>query len=76
MPRELRISAVIEVPDDIWAQADRLGEAKPVVAAFTEAVERMGGKVEVELVVPRPRSASDKGDAAAQYAALGGKVSA
>ena len=37
MPKELRISAVVEVPDDIWQQAD-------------------------------------KGDAAAQYAAMGGKL--
>ena len=35
-------------------------------------IEKMGGKVETELVVPRPRA--DKGDAAAQYAAMGGKL--
>ncbi len=73
MPKELRISATVEVPDDIWAQTDKLAAAKPVVEAFTEAVTQLGGKVDVELVVPRPRGA-DKGDAAAQYAALGGKV--
>lgn len=72
MPRELRIAATVEVPDDIWLQADKLSDAKPVVAAFREAIEKMGGKVETELVVPRPRA--DKGDAAAQYAAMGGKM--
>ena len=72
MPKELRISAVVEVPDDIWQQADKLSDAKPVVGAFREAIEKMGGKVETELVVPRPRV--DKGDAAAQYAAMGGKL--
>jgi hypothetical protein len=75
MPKELRISAVVEVPDDIWAQTDKLSTAKPVVEAFTEAMTKMGGKVDVELVAPRPRGA-DKGDPAAQYAALGGKLPA
>ena len=74
MPRELRISAIVEVPDDIWAQADKLSAAKPVVEAFTESVEKLGGKVEAELVTPKPRA--DKGDAAAQYAQLGGKMPA
>lgn len=75
MPKELRISATIEVPDDIWGQTDKLAAAKPVVEAFKEAIEQMGGKLEIDLVVPRPKGA-DKGDAAAQYAALGGKMAA
>lgn len=65
MPKELRISAIIEVPDDIWEQADKMAAAKPIVAEFTAAVERLGGKVEAELVVPRPRT--DKGDPVSQY---------
>lgn len=72
--RQLRISAVVEVPDDIWQQADTLSAAKPIVEAFTEAVQKLGGRVEAELVTPKPRA--DKGDAAAQYAALGGKIPA
>lgn len=64
MPKELRISAVVEVPDDIWQQADKLSDAKPVVGAFREAIEKMGGKVDVDLVVPRPRA--EKGEAASQ----------
>lgn len=75
MPKELRISATIEVPDDIWEQAATLTEAKPVVRQFTEAVEGMGGSVTVDLVVPRPRI-FDKGDFVAQYRALGGEVPA
>lgn len=74
MPKELRISAVVEVPDDIWSQADTLSAAKPIVEAFTEAVGKLGGKVEAELVTPKPRT--DKGDAAAQFTALGGKLPA
>lgn len=57
MPRELRISATVEVPDDIWAQTDKLAAAKPVVEAFTESLEKLGGRVEVELVTPKPRGA-------------------
>ena len=72
MPKELRISAVVEVPDDIFAGADKLASARPFVEAFREAVEAIGGEVNVDLVVPRPRA--DKGDAAAQYAAMGGKL--
>lgn len=55
MAKELRISAVVEVPDDIWGQTDKLAAAQPVVQAFTEAVEKLGGKVEAELVTPKPR---------------------
>ena len=72
MPRELRISAVVEVPDDIWQQADKLSAVKLVVEPFTDAIEKLGGKVDAELVTPKPRA--DKGDAAAQYAAMGGKM--
>jgi hypothetical protein len=74
LPKELRISAVVEVPDDIWQQADKLSAAKPIVEAFAEAVEKLGGKVEFDLVTPKPRA--DKGDPAVQYTALGGKMPA
>ena len=59
MPKELRISATVEVPDDIWQQTDRLADAKPVVGAFREAVEKMGGEVRVELVTPRAKAAGE-----------------
>jgi hypothetical protein len=72
MAKELRISATVEVPDAIWQQTDTLAAAKPVVEAFTEALEKMGGTVTVDLVTPKPRG--EKGDPAAQYAAMGGKM--
>ena len=74
MAKELRISAVIEVPDDIWAQADTLSAAKPIVETFTSALASIGGKVEAELVTPKPRA--DKGDPVTQYNNLvqGGKA--
>lgn len=68
MPKELRISAIIEVPDDIWGQTDKLAGAKPVVEAFTKAVEELGGRVDAELVTPKPRG--ERGDPVAQYNAL------
>lgn len=74
MPKELRISAVVEVPDDIWEQADTRSTAKPIVEQFKASLAAIGGKVEAELVTPKPRA--DKGDVAAQYTALGGKVAA
>ena len=70
MPKELRISAVIEIPDDIWRQTDALAAVKPAVEAFHAAVQAAGGRLDAELVTPKPRG--DKGDAAQQYAALGG----
>ena len=60
MPKELRISATIEVPDEIWAQTDKLSDAKPVVGAFREAVEKLGGAVSVDLVTPKPRAAASE----------------
>ncbi len=74
MPKELRIAVTLEIPDDIWEQADALSAAKPVVEAFTEAVNKLGGKVEAELVTLKARG--EKGDPAAQYLAAGGKMPA
>lgn len=72
--KELRISAILEVPDDIWAQTDMLAGIKPAVEAFSDALKAAGGEIEVSLVTPKPRA--EKGDPAAQYSALGGKVPA
>jgi len=72
MPKELRIAVTLEIPDDIWEQADALSAVKPIVEAFTEAVNKLGGKVEAELVTPKLRP--EKGDSAAQYLAAGGKM--
>lgn len=55
MAKELRLNATIELPEDIWDRADIMAAAKPVVQAFTEAVEKLGGKVEVDEVTPKPR---------------------
>jgi len=72
MPKELRIAVTLEIPDDIWEQADALSAAKPVVEAFTEAVYKLGGSVSAELVTLKARG--EKGDPAAQYLAADGKM--
>jgi len=72
MPKELRIGVTLEIPDDIWEQADILSAAKPIVEAFTEAVNKLGGEVKAELVTPKLRG--EKGDPAAQYVTAGGKM--
>ena len=74
MPKEIRISATVTVPDDIWEQADKIAAMKPAYDAFAAAMSDLGGQVEYDLVTPKPRV--EKGDPAAQYAALGGKVTA
>ena len=72
MPKELRIAVTLEIPDDIWEQADKLSDAKPIFEAFSEAVKALGGKVEAELVTLKARG--EKGDPAAQYVTAGGKM--
>ena len=63
MPRELRVSAVLPIPDDIFEQADALHAARPILATLKEQVEALGGNVSHELVTPKPRTAKE-GEAA------------
>lgn len=54
MPRELRISAVIRLPDDPFDEAEALVRHRPAIDEFKEAIGE-AGEVEVEIVAPRPR---------------------
>lgn len=55
MPRELRISATITLPDDRWEEAAALVEYKPLLDGLKEAFP--GSVWEDEIVQPRPRGA-------------------
>lgn len=64
MPKELRISAVVTLPDDIFEEAAALVAAKPMldklIADFPAA------RVKHEVVTPKPRAgAGETGDGAA-----------
>lgn len=54
---QLRISAIVKVPDDIWGQTKILAAAEPIVGEFRAALEKIGGRVEAELVRAWPRAA-------------------
>jgi hypothetical protein len=60
MPKELRISATISLPDEVMAQHDVLAEARPLIKAFEvdlrDAVKRQVD-VEVKIVTSKARGA-------------------
>lgn len=53
MPRELRISAVITLPDDKWQEAAALVEAKPLLDKLR--ADFPNADVTDEIVTPKPR---------------------
>lgn len=57
MPRELRISAVICLPDDKWQEAAALVEAKPLLDRLR--TDFPSAEVTDEIVTPKPRGKSD-----------------
>jgi len=57
MPRELRISAVITLPDDKWQEAAALVEAKPLLDRLR--TDFPSAAIEDEIVTPKPRGKSD-----------------
>jgi hypothetical protein len=59
MPRELRISATVSLPEGVFDEAAVLSAAKPVVDGFSDEIRKLGGVVEIEVVVPKPRGAKD-----------------
>ena len=64
MPKELRITAVIIVPDGIFEEAAAIAATQPVVKAFRDALIAAVGvenvRHDVELVTPRPRGVKDE----------------
>ena len=58
--KELRISAVIHIPDEMFEHAEALLKARPVVDEFRAAVEKLGGTIAQELVTPRAKEPAAK----------------
>ena len=52
--KELRISAVVAVPDDMFEQADLIAKVRPAIEALRESLPA-GVVVSADLVNPRPR---------------------
>lgn len=57
MARELRVSAIIPLPDGVFEEADILAAARPIVSKLEADVATLKGAVEFEVVTPKPRAA-------------------
>lgn len=55
---ELRITAIINIPDGPFEGAEAMVAAKPVVDTLEQGVVALGGTVKHELVQPRTRASS------------------
>lgn len=55
MPRELRITAVIALPEDAFDEADMLTKMRPVLETLRASMPDSGA-VTHEIVTPRPRA--------------------
>ena len=64
MPKELRINAVVAVPDDVLEQAVVIAACKAPIDEFIAALAKAGGVThEVALVAPREVAAKKGGEA-------------
>ena len=65
MPRELRISAIITVPDDAFEQAQLLGKIEPAKHTFAEALTKaVGFAVAVDARIVNPTVRKSKAELA------------
>lgn len=55
MPRELRISAVVTLPDGLFEEAAAIVDAKPFMEFISEKFPDVA--VTFEIVTPKPRAA-------------------
>lgn len=56
MPRELRLSVTIPLPDGVFEEADVLAKARPIVIKLKDDATMLGGTVEFDIVTPKPRA--------------------
>lgn len=78
MAREFRLSLTVTLPEGDFEEAEAIVQLRPIVATFEETL-RLSVKDPVlsyAVVNPKPRTPTDKGDAASQYQQLGGKITA
>ena len=59
MSRELRISAIVTLPDGVFAEAAALCEAKPILDRLTTEFE--DAAVTYEVITPKPRGSKADG---------------
>ena len=62
MPRELRISAVVTLPDGVFEEARAIVDAKPILEQIQEAFQ--DAAITFEIVTPKPRAPKAEGDTA------------
>lgn len=59
MPRELRISATVSLPDGVSDEAETPMKLRQPITAFEEAIKGAAGKFDVDVVVPKPRGVTE-----------------
>lgn len=57
MPRELRISVTVQLPDDKWDEAEALVKAKPLLDRMKQ--DFPDAAIEDEIVTPKPRGKTE-----------------
>ena len=74
MAREFRLSLVVNLPEDDFEEAAALMALRPIVEELREGMKLgfSGHALNYSVVAPKPRA--DKGDPAAQFVVLGGKL--
>lgn len=55
MPREMRISAVIPLPEGAFAEASAIVNMQDPIEAFADAVRKAGGESTCDVVQPKTR---------------------
>ena len=61
MPRELRISAVVTLPDGLFEEAAAIVDAKPFMDSLNEKFPEVA--VTFEIVTPKPRGSKQDSSA-------------
>lgn len=56
MPREMRISAVIPLPEGAFAEASAIVNMQDPIEAFAAAVRDAGGESACDVVTPKART--------------------
>ena len=59
MPRELRVSATLPLPENPFDEAELVVESKPMIDAFFQRMEELGGTASYSVLTPKPRGGSD-----------------
>lgn len=60
MPRELRIYAVVTLPEGVFEEAQAIVDAKPILETIGEKFT--GAAITHEIITPKPRNTKGEGE--------------